>query len=321
MKRALFTLLTLIFLSFIGGEREKHFFESESIHCNYETNQGRIDGDYCSYYKNGKKKAEGKFQNNYRIGKWTVWDSTGRIRMQRDYSDPFTFKRILPKVPKDKVIDLLNVSPYALEYNKDGFIESFYLEPRAIIWTKRIWRYVKPNDNNILFENDKLFSILNENIYNGNITPYQVTDDEFIKELLITDLDTSSIELIGYKIKEDCIFDIDRLVSESRILGICPVVVNKVNQDTLDLYWVYFPQARKYLAQEKIQHTKLPGHIRTMDDVFFYRYFHGQIYKESNIYDRPISAYKSGHEIGKEAERIEISLIESEHDIWITLTE
>jgi hypothetical protein len=321
MKQALFILLALIFLSFIGRNRVKHSFESQNIVCHYETNEGRIDGNYSSYYKNGKKKAEGRFENNYRVGKWTVWDSAGRMRMQRDYSDPFTFKRLFPEVPKDKVIDLLNVSPYAMEYNKDGFIESFYLEPRAIIWAKRIWRYVKPNENNILFENDKLFSILNKNIYNGNITPYQATDDEFLKELHITDLDTSAIELIGYKIKEDCIFDIERLVTESRILGICPVVVNKVKQDTLDLYWIYFPQARKYLAQEKILHTKLPSHIRTLDDVFFYRYFYGQIYKEATVHDRPISAYKSGLEIEKEAERIEISLIESEHDIWITLTE
>lgn len=321
MKQALFIPLTLIFLSFIGRNREKHSFESQNIVCHYETNEGRIDGNYISYYKNGKKKAEGRFENNYRLGKWTVWDSTGRMRMQRDYSDPFTFKRILPKVPKDKVIDLLNVSPYAMEYNKDGFIESFYLEQRAILWTNQIWRYVEPNDNNILFEENKLFSILNENIFNGNITPYQATDDDFLKELRITDLDTSSIELVGYKIKEDCIFDIERLVTESRILGICPVVVNKVKQDTLDLYWVYFPQARKYLAQEKTPHTKLPSHIRTLDDVFFYRYFYGQIYKESTVHDRPISAYKSGLEIEKEAERIEISLIECEHDIWITLTE
>ena len=87
------------------------------------------------------------------------------------------------------------------------------------------------------------------------------------------------------------------------------------------MYWVYFPQIRKYLAQEKIQQTGIPAKIKTFDDLFFYRYFYGQIYKESNVYDRPISVYKTGTEIEKEAERIEISLIESEHDIWISFTE
>lgn len=321
MKRTLLIILSFIFLSYTGGDKMKHSFETENIKCSYETSQERIDGNYVSYYKNGKKKSEGKFENNYRIGKWTVWDSTGRIRMQRDYSDAFTFKRLVPEVPKDKVIELLNVPQYSLQYNKDGFIEYFKLRERAVLWAKRIWRFVTPNENTLLFENDKLFSILNKNIFNKNITPYQVTDDEFRNELLVTGIDTSSIKIIGYKIKEDCFFDNERLVSESRIIGICPVVFNKLKQDTVDLYWVYFPQIRKYLAQEKIQQSGLPAKIKTFDDLFFYRYFYGQIYKESNVYDRPISAYKTGKEIEKEAERIEISLIESEHDIWISFTE
>lgn len=321
MKKTLLIILPFIFLSFIGGDKMKRSFETKNIKCSYETTEGRIDGNYVSYYNNGKKKSEGKFENNYRIGKWTVWDSTGRIRMQRDYSDAFTFKRLLPEVPKDKVIELLNVPQYSLQHNKDGFIEYFELRERAVLWANRIWRFVAPNENSILFEKDKLFSILNKNIFNKNITPYQVTDDEFRNELLVTGIDTSSIKLIGYKIKEDCFFDNERLVSESRIIGICPVVVNKIKQDTVDLYWVYFPQIRKYLAQEKIQQTGLPVQIKTFDDLFFYRYFYGQVYKESNVYDRPISTYKTGKEIEKEAERIEISLIESEHDIWISLTE
>ena len=86
------------------------------------------------------------------------------------------------------------------------------------------------------------------------------------------------------------------------------------------MYWVYFPQIRKYLAQEKIRQTGLPTKIKTLDDLFFYRCFYGQIYKESNVYDKPITAYSIGKEIDKEAERIEISLIESEHDIWLRFT-
>ena len=321
MKQTLLLILPFVFLSFIGADKMRRSFEMENIKCSYETTEGRIDGNYVSYYNNGKKKSEGKFDNNYRIGKWTVWDSTGRIRMQREYSDAFTFKRLLPEVPKDKVIKLLNVPQYSLQYNKDGFIEDFKLRERAVLWAKLIWRFVTPKQNPILFEKDKLFYILNKNISNKNITPYQVTDDEFGNELLVTSIDTASIKIIGYKIIEDWFFDNERLVSESRIVGICPVVVNKQKQDTVDLYWVHFPQIRKYLAQEKIHRTGLPAKIKTFDDLFFYRCFYGQIYKVANDYDRPISSYKTGKEIEKEAERIEISLIENEHDIWISLTE
>lgn len=320
MNKLIFISFCLV--SFISvSEKQKREYEDASIKCSYEQSQGRLDGNYVSYYKNGKKKSEGKFENNYRIGKWTVWDSTGRIRMQREYSDPFTLKRLIPEVPKENPIELLNAPQYTLHYNKDSCIDYFKLKERMVVWSKRLWRTILPNENPILFEKNKLFAMLNKNIFNKNITPFQVTDDEFRTELLVTGIDTSSIKVIGYKIKEDSFFDNERLVFESRIIGICPVVVNKIKGDTLDFYWVYFPEVRKYLAQEKIQQTGLPSKIKTLDDLFFYRYFYGQIYKESNVYDRQISAYKTGKAVESEAERIEISLIENEHDLWISFTQ
>jgi hypothetical protein len=319
MKKIFFIILSLALLSFNESQSQKHLYEDDFIKCSYETSQGRISGQYISYYKTGQKKSEGKFENNYRIGKWTVWDSTGRIRMQREYSDPFTFKRLIPEIPKEKTIELLNTTRYSIKNNQDGFIEYFYLKERMVEWSKKIWRTVSPKENPVLFDNNKLFDILNKNILSKNITAYSTKDDKFTKEFSFN-TDISSIKLICFKIKEDCFFDNERLVSESRIIGLCPIAVNTVTRDTVDLYWVYFPQIRKYLAQEKIQQTGLPTKIRTFDDLFFYRYFCGQIYKESNVYDRPIATYTTGKEIDKEAERIELSLIESEHDIWIRFT-
>jgi hypothetical protein len=45
------------------------------------------------------------------------------------------------------------------------------------------------------------------------------------------------------------------------------------------------------------------------------------IYKESNIYDRKISAYKKDNEIKSEAERIEIKMLEMELNTWINQQE
>lgn len=319
MRKLLFIVISVVFLSFDASKKVKHLYEDDYIKCSYETFQGRIDGEYISYYKTGQKKSEGKFENNYRIGKWTVWDSTGKIRMKRDYFDPFTFKRIIPVIPEEKTIDLLNTTRYSIQYNQDGYIDYFYLKERMVHWEMRVWRMISPKENTIVFETHKLFDILNKNILSKNIRAFNTKDDGFSKEISLN-LDTSSIELIGFKIKEDCFFDIERLVTEYRIIGISPVVIDKTTKDTVDLYSVYFPQIRKYLAKEKIHQIGLPTKIKTLDDLFFYRYFYGQIYKESNVYDRAIATYKTGKEIDKEAERIEISLIESEHDIWIRFT-
>jgi len=188
-----------------------------------------------------------------------------------------------------------------------------------VILQHRLWRYISQSENPALFEKNRLFGLLNKNILNKNITVYSVKDNEFL-DPLPANIDTSSLKVIGYRIKEDWFFDIDRMVSETRILGLCPVIVNKLKHDTLDLYWAYFPELRKCLAMEKISQSDLPEKIKTLDDLFFYRCFSSQIYKEANVYDRTIASYKKGKEIEKEAERIEIGLIETENDLWIGFT-
>jgi hypothetical protein len=47
---------------------------------------------------------------------------------------------------------------------------------------------------------------------------------------------------------------------------------------------------------------------------------HGEIYKSDNMFDRAIADYKQGEEIAREAQRIEIDLIETEHEIWMLLS-
>ena len=188
-------------------------------------------------------------------------------------------------------------------------------------WSTKVWRIVLPKDNPLLFNDNNLFKVINNNILDKKIRAYDAKDDEFQQELqLPLNIETSSFKIIGLKIREDWFFDNERLVSEARVIGLCPVAINKLQGDTVDLYWVYLPDIRKYLAQAEIYQKGLSPKIRTIDDLFFYRYFWGQIYKESNVHDGSISTYNAGREIDKEAERIEMNIIEREHDIWIGFT-
>lgn len=303
----------------VSGQEKKKTHKGREITSYYSLVEGRFNGVYTSFYKNGNKRAEGSFDNNLRIGKWTVWDSLGTIRMQRDYSDQFTFKRLIPEVPNDKPIQLLNVPQYRIEYNREGFITYAYVKEAWVHWHKRIWRHILPENNPILFKENRLFKLFNKHILDSAITAYSPVDDEFRKEF-VPKIDTSNLKVIAFKIKEDFFFDMNRVVSESRIIGVCPVAININTNDTVDLYWVYHPEIRKFLAQEKIQNDSLPVKIKTLDDLFFYRYFYGMISKESNVYDRTIKEYLTGEELIQEAERIEFSMIEKEHDIWISLS-
>jgi len=317
MRKITIIIISIVLFTF-NSKGQKHNYQDKENNCMYETTQGRLDGQYVSYYKNGIKKAEGKYDNNCRIGIWTVWDTTGKIRMQRAYENLFNYKNIFPTTLNDTTVESLNTPKYTLQYNKDGYIESFFIKEKMVVWSSRIWRIMTSKDNPLLFENNTFINIINKNAQNKNITTYN--SEDFTRVNMVNEYDTSSLKVIRYKLKEETFFDNQRQVSESRILGICPVAINTQNNDTLDLYWIYFPDFRKVIAKEQLQQNNIPIKIKTFDDLFFFRYFYGQIYKESNVYNRPISKYKSGIEIDKEAERIEMGLINTEHDYWLSLT-
>ncbi|MCF8296911.1 MAG: hypothetical protein K9J13_05130 [Saprospiraceae bacterium] len=320
MKRLFFLAFILVLVSFsTDSKKQKCKYEDENFKSYYELTQGRFNGNYVSYYKNGQKKSEGKFENNYRIGKWSIWDSTGRLRMKRDYENPFVFKRLIPKVPNDKPIKLLNIPQYKIEYNSDGCIDYFKLEERMVVWQKRVWRKVIPENNPILFENDRLFKMLNKNIVSKDIKTYD-DDKWYDKELEFTESDLSSYRFKGLIINAEYFFDNERFVMEERIIGFSVIAADTINNEDVELYSVYFPAIREYLAQEKITSKGLPPKIKTLDDLFFYRCYYGQICKEQNVYDRNISDYKTGEDIAKEAEKIELNIIEMEHNTWIMFT-
>lgn len=306
-------LLSVIFIfcSFIDNERIKKTFENENITCIYQTKENRLDGLYTSYYKNGIKKSEGYFDNGYRKGVWSVWDDKGKLIIKRNYTDLFTFVLLYPKMPNDKSIQLLNIPRYKIQYNEQGFIDYYKVKESDIIWHRRIWRFVSSENNPILFENNKLFNLLNKLIQDSSILAY--SEDEFWESKSVN-LEMKNKEVLGFKIEEDVFFDKDRLVSETRIIGISPVVLDRNENDTIDYYWVYFPYLRPFLAKEVIKNDELPSTINSLDDLFFYRYFFGNILRKSNVYDR-----KLADDINKHLNYVEIEIIESENDAWIHL--
>jgi hypothetical protein len=312
MRINIFLLSTIyIFCSFIDKEHVVNTFENEKIKCIYYTKQNRIDGLYTSYYKNGVKKSEGYFDNGYRKGVWSVWNDKGKLIIKRNYTDPFTFELLYPKTPKDKSIQLLNIPRYKIQYNEQGFVDYYKVKEADVTWHTRIWRFVSSENNPILFENNKLFNLLNQLIQDSSILAY--SEDEFFESKSVN-LEMKNKEVLGFKIKEDVFFDKDRLVSEIRIIGISPVILDKNEKDTIDYYWVYFPYLRPFFAKEVIKNDELPSTINSLDDLFFYRYFFGRIFKKSSVFDR-----KSADDINKHLTNVEIEIIESENDAWMHL--
>jgi proline dehydrogenase len=90
-----------------------------------------------------------------------------------------------------------------------------------------------------------------------------------------------------------------------------------------ELFWIYYPDTRKFLGKEKIAQKK-SAKIRTLDDLFILRGFSSTIIKSTvdNPYDKFIKNYPNITPEGilEEQESIELTIIEAENNLWIALT-
>ncbi len=123
-----------------------------------------------------------------------------------------------------------------------------------------------------------------------------------------------------YWIKEDWFFDRQRSVMEARIVGICPLV-QKLSEDgevlgVKPLFWIYFPEARPFLAKAGSFNSRNDSERMSYDELFVKRKFSSYVYKESNVYNRNISEYKIGKDILLESEEIKEDIFKYESDLW-----
>jgi len=131
-------------------------------------------------------------------------------------------------------------------------------------------------------------------------------------------------------VKEDWFFDKQRSVMEVRIIGICPILhrmdYRKTGGDEeqegtlsrIQTFWVYFPEARKVLANTDAYNNFNDAQRITYDDLFWKRNFDSYIIRESNVWDnRAIYEYTfTGLGTLLESERIKTELFNFEHDLW-----
>lgn len=131
-------------------------------------------------------------------------------------------------------------------------------------------------------------------------------------------------------VKEEWFFDKQRSVMDVRIIGICPImhsmrILNTGGEEEqageitrIQLFWVYFPEARTILANTDVFNSFNDAQRMSFDDIFFKRRFTSYIIKESNVWDdRRIADYTfGGIQTMQESDRIKNELFDLEHDLW-----
>lgn len=170
-----------------------------------------------------------------------------------------------------------------------------------------------------------------------------------VKNLIDSGMDSELIDketvdigdIIQYKIKGLWYFDKRQSELKYRLLGICPVIKKNapINEDTegseteidnqiikaavepnyIELFWVFFPDARETLYRGKAFNEKNSSMPISFDQLLNARRFNSVIYKEENVYgDREIKDYMLNNALNQllESDRIKDKIRSFEQDMW-----
>jgi hypothetical protein len=308
----------------VNAQKEEKVGYVNDVRCLYSMENGQMNGAYTSFYANGTKKAEGQFQHNMRMGKWTIWDSTGEIVHQRHYeNNAYDYTILLHKSESNKTVSY--EKQVNLVRDTNGLVNFASPKEKEIIHSVIHWRMVSNRKQNpALFENNNFFNSLIQSVLEGKIRAYSATNDKFKNRITSDDLkktmDSLDVELVGFRTKEMRYYTSSHQITYTVMLGLAPIVRSKKADKRAPespLFWIYMPNGRKELAQIPLPNLGFPADIKTYDDLFFNRYFSSRIIKESNVKSLSLNEYLSDADALNAAQKIEMEAIDLEHNLWV----
>lgn len=279
----------------------------------FNVSNGRLDGLYTSYTIKLNSQGDsiktlfctGEFKNNLRTGNWVLYSDLGEVIAERFYSGPFHFEDKKP-VSTEPIFRLLTQPIYNLKRDSANLYEYFALRERDLIFSRRVWREIRPKENEQLFS-ENFVNQLVEAVKNGKITTFQTGDfKEIISPSNLPDI--SNYSIVAYRIKEDFIVDNRRQLSEFRPLGFCPVMKNNKTGEEIEYCWLYYPYVRSFLAQQKLPVSSGYEHI---EDLIFMRNITGSIYDCSAVLNCESVKLNAIH-----PRLFDVELMEIEHEYW-----
>ena len=136
--------------------------------------------------------------------------------------------------------------------------------------------------------------------------------------LAIDSIEIKSNNILAWDIKSDWYFDKQRGELKNRIIGISPVIKDPSEGDIINLFWVWFPDARQAFSTNVAYNPNNNTRRLTFDQIFQMRYFKAIVMKEDNVYDREIKDYKANNPMEQllESKRIREEIRNREHDYW-----
>lgn len=157
--------------------------------------------------------------------------------------------------------------------------------------------------------------------------PFSFVDENGVEQTKIIKEEIKSSQVKQYMLKEDWFFDKQHSMLDVRIIGIAPIrfylpddAVSIDGDDEMRRstpFWIYFPEARRILANHEVFNDQNDAERRTYDDIFFKRQFSSFVFRESNVHDdRMIQEYSIGIQSLLESEEIKKRIFNYEQDLW-----
>ena len=168
---------------------------------------------------------------------------------------------------------------------------------------------------------DKLVAVDTTDMGREQLNAGEELDPQFITRRTIT-----AAEIRQYRVKGT--WYVNKRLGELkyRLLGIAPVAPDvytldlpEDEQDLVELFWVWFPDARKSLNKSQVFNNRNSSQPITYDHMLNSRRFNALIYKEENVYeDRKIEEYIFEDALKQllESERVKSVIRDFEQDLW-----
>ena len=150
---------------------------------------------------------------------------------------------------------------------------------------------------------------------------YSLRDQGLLNEDFIEEPEITAEEIVEYRIKGTWYFNKRLGELKYRLLGIAPVAYELAGDppELMELFWIWFPDARKSLNTSKVFNEGNSSKPITFDAMLNSRRFSAFIYKEENVYeDREIEKYIQKDALRQllESERIKNVILDYELDLW-----
>jgi gliding motility associated protien GldN len=243
----------------------------------------------------------------------TIWE---KIDLDERINFPYYFPSEAGNLGEERR-SLFDVLIQGIE---EGKIKEVYFDDGGYFRTKLTYQQVLEKLN-FVFDTPQYTEAINSG----------VTDPEILAEYQVP-VETTSADVLEYRIKGTWYFDKRQGEMKYRLLGIAPCATDLQfkNPDpsaappgdpneTYPLFWVWFPDAREVLNEAYVFNTRNSSQPIAFDHMLNSRRFNAVIYKEENVYqDRKVDEYIYEDALQQllESERIKSVIRDFEQDMW-----